>query len=325
MNINERKLFNYIKKQLPDNISFIEEIADVLDVNYDAAYRRVNGKTAVTLKEILLLSKHFKFNLNDVFNDEEVGSEKIIVEKTHQNISNSTLGLFFEKAKQEAQVIFNSKNGQIYNCAKDYPFYHSDSGLLKRFRLFVFINMLSRDSEAKKVPFSNFKPSASILGKYDAFLNQYKKNSLVEIWNDSTIDNVLNQVQYFFEVGLTTKDETIAISNGLKDSLNSIQEQAKNNKRTQNNNPFQLYHNNIISLLNTIVMKTDVEKTIFVPYTNLTYFKIIDKNTTNQIEQYLKTQIEFSNNLTGEASVERNKFFNAMHQKIDTKILKLIL
>ena len=97
------------------------------------------------------------------------------------------------------------------------------------------------------------------------------------------------------------------------------------NKRIVNENGFQLYRNNIISLLNTVLMKSDAEKKVFVPYTNLTYFKVIDSNTTNQIEEYLRRQIEFSTNLSGEASIERSKFFNTMNQKIDAKLLKLLM
>ncbi|MDP5106900.1 MAG: hypothetical protein NWQ31_12105, partial [Polaribacter sp.] len=147
----------------------------------------------------------------------------------------------------------------------------------------------------------------------------------LEVWNDSTIDNILNQIQFFYEVGLTTKEETILIADGLKVSLSLLEEQAKNKKRIKNDNSFLLYHNNIISLLNTVLMKSETEKIVLVPYTNLTYFKVIDKNTTNQIEEYLKRQIEFSSSLSGEASIERSKFFNAMNQKIDGKILKLLL
>lgn len=326
MVLYEERLFNYIKKKLPSNISFTEEIADILDINYDAAYRRIKGKTSLTLKESLLLSKHFDFNLNDVCLDkDETDRKKIIVEKTHPIISNNILKLFFEKSKIESQYVLNSKNGQIFNCAKDFPFYHTDNGFLMKFRLFVFTNMLSKDQAAKRVTFSNFNPSASLLEKYEGFLHQYQKVPLVEIWNDSTIDNVLNQIQHFFEIGLTTKQESSSIFNGLIITLKSIENQAKNKKRAQSNHTFHLYHNNLISLLNTILKNSDVEKSVFVPYTNLTYFKVTDKNTTNQIEEYLKTQLEFSNNLSGEASVERSKFFSAMHKKIEKRRLKLFL
>ena len=72
-------------------------------------------------------------------------------------------------------------------------------------------------------------------------------------------------------------------------------------------------------------MKSGIKKAVFVPYTNLTYFKITDKNTTTQIEEYIKRQIEFSNNLTGEASIKRRKFFNSMYQKVEKRKLKLFL
>ena len=93
--------------------------------------------------------------------------------------------------------------------------------------------------------------------------------------------------------------------------------------RKESGNKFQLYHNNIISLLNTVLMQTDRENIVFVPFTNLTYFKVTDKITTDQIEQHLKTQLEFSNNLSGKAAVERNKFFNAIYQKIENRKLLL--
>ena len=70
-------------------------------------------------------------------------------------------------------------------------------------------------------------------------------------------------------------------------------------------------------------MKTKTDKKVFVPYTNLSYFKINDKNTTNQIEQHLKKQLEFSKNLSGDAAVERKKFFNIIYQKIENRKIRL--
>ena len=55
--------------------------------------------------------------------------------------------------------------------------------------------------------------------------------ALLEVWNDSTIDNILNQIQFFYEVGLTSKEETILIADGLKVSLSLLEEQAKNKKK----------------------------------------------------------------------------------------------
>ena len=321
--MEKEKLFTLIKEKLPKNVSFIDEIADVLDISYDASYRRVKGKTALPFKEGLLLSDHFNIQLDNLFFDTKKDTTKIIVEKSHDIISDDFLLTFFEKSEKEAQVILDSKGGKIINCAKDYPLYHTDKGSFSRFRIYVLINMLSKDPKLKKITFSEFNPSEEILNKYNTFLSQYRKVSMVEIWNDSTIDNVLNQIQYFFEVGLTTKEEALSIADGLMTSLKLIKKEAKNQKRKESGNRFQLYHNNIISLLNTVVMQTGNENIVFIPFTNLTYFKVTDKVTTDHIGQHLKTQLEFSNNLSGNAAVDRNKFFNTMYQKIENRKLLL--
>jgi hypothetical protein len=70
-------------------------------------------------------------------------------------------------------------------------------------------------------------------------------------------------------------------------------------------------------------MESDTGKKLFIPYTNLSYFKVSDENTTNQIEQHLKTQLEFSNNLSGNTAVKRKKFFNILYQKIEKLKMKL--
>ncbi|QOD59480.1 hypothetical protein H9I45_08860 [Polaribacter haliotis] len=323
MELKKDKLFRFIEGKLSKNISLIDDVADVLDINYDAAYRRVKGKTALTLEDGLILSEHYNFDLNTLLLKKTKDTEKIIVEKTHEILSDNFLNIFFDKSKEETQQVLNSKEGKIINCAKDYPFYHSDNGFLKKFRIFLFLNMLSEKAKSKPVLFSEFNPSKAVLEKYETFLNQYSKVALVEIWNDTTIDNILNQIQYFFEVGLTTEKEAVAIADGLIASLRMLEEQAENQKRKESDNSFHLYHNNLISLLNTVLMKSDSEKKVFVPYTNLTYFKVVDEETTSQIEQHLKKQLQFSTNISGEASVERKKFFNSMYQKIEKRKLKL--
>lgn len=50
-----KHFFSLIKKKLPDNISLVEEVASVLDINYDAAYRRINEKTELSFKEVMFI------------------------------------------------------------------------------------------------------------------------------------------------------------------------------------------------------------------------------------------------------------------------------
>jgi hypothetical protein len=48
------------------NLSLVNEIADVLDVSNDSAYRRLRGETALSLNEAFLLASHFQIALEEI-------------------------------------------------------------------------------------------------------------------------------------------------------------------------------------------------------------------------------------------------------------------
>ena len=72
----QEKFIDYLKAKTPENTSFVEEIASVLDIGYDAAYRRINLKTSLSLEESVKLARHYKISLNKLF---ETGSQNSII------------------------------------------------------------------------------------------------------------------------------------------------------------------------------------------------------------------------------------------------------
>jgi len=48
-----------IKSRVHNKLSFIDLVSSLLQINYDAAYRRVNNKTSLSLKEAVILARHF--------------------------------------------------------------------------------------------------------------------------------------------------------------------------------------------------------------------------------------------------------------------------
>ena len=72
----QEQFIKYLKAKSQNNTSFIEEIAYVLDVGYDAAYRRVNLKTNLSLEEGIILARHYNVSLNKLFNRPQRTSER---------------------------------------------------------------------------------------------------------------------------------------------------------------------------------------------------------------------------------------------------------
>src|SRR4030095_32947 len=61
-------LFQHIKSVLPLNLSLADEVADVLDVSIDSAYRRIRGEKQLIFEEIQKLSNHFKISIDKILN-----------------------------------------------------------------------------------------------------------------------------------------------------------------------------------------------------------------------------------------------------------------
>src|SRR3954453_2730604 len=60
--------FQHIKSKLSPHLSLVDEVADLLDISNDSAYRRIRGEKQVTFEEIQKLSDRFKISLDQVLN-----------------------------------------------------------------------------------------------------------------------------------------------------------------------------------------------------------------------------------------------------------------
>ncbi len=76
--------FRHIKSLLPSHIALVDEIACVLNVSHDSAYRRIRGETHITLDEIKKLCERFKISLDQLL---QLSSESFIFTGTLINNS----------------------------------------------------------------------------------------------------------------------------------------------------------------------------------------------------------------------------------------------
>ena len=93
----QKLFFNHVRSKLPGHLSFVEEVADTLDISTDSAYRRIRGEKPISLEEIQKVCEKFQISLDHilglntnstVFFGNWIGSENFDFEKlfnlTHQ-------------------------------------------------------------------------------------------------------------------------------------------------------------------------------------------------------------------------------------------------
>jgi len=313
MNIERDKLFATIIEKLPKNISFIDEAADVLNISYDAMYRRFNGKTTLSFTEAIKLAKRFKISINSIYSlDEDI----FVLKRTNENtIEGATQ--FFEQASTSIQLFAQFKRTELMYAAKDVPIYYLPKNTLyAKFKLYVLSQGYKGNDENIKL--NDFNPPISLVKAASAYQNSYKNIHITELWNDATINSNLYQIYYFYESKLIGKTEALELCSDLMRVIKTIEKQAVNEiQNGSENKEYKLYFNRFTTLNNSSLFKTERIKILLLPYTHLSYIKIDDKKSCEESDLFFERQKQLSKRISGEGELERNLFFNSMYEKIE--------
>ena len=96
-NNSQLLFFQHIKAILPDHISFVDEIADLLSISNDSAYRRIRGEKHISLEEMQKLASHYKISIDQflhlqsdsyIFSGQLASAGDYVYEQWQENVLN---------------------------------------------------------------------------------------------------------------------------------------------------------------------------------------------------------------------------------------------
>jgi len=316
----QKEFIQSLKSNASNNTSFVDEVATVLDIGYDAAYRRINLKTNLTLKESVTLAKHFNISLNKLY---EVGSQDtILAERSPRIINQEHLESYFTESINNLIPLTKLKSASIIYSAKDIPlFYTLKDSFLTRYKIFVWLKFTNKEMTKNKISFDDFIKTipSSLLEKAFELGTTYNYINIVEFWNDNTINGTIQQIIYYYESQLLSKELALKICDDLEDIVNHVEKQTIQQSiiNSKNNASYNLYKSDLLTMSNIILVKTTHKKAIFIPYTVLEYLKIEHRDTCDIMEDFFERQMTNSKLLVHSGEKDRTLFFNKMHQKIN--------
>ena len=316
----QEQFIKYLKEKSVDNTSFIEDIASVLDIGYDAAYRRINLKTSLSLEESVKLAKHYKISLNKLF---EVGSQTSILADLSPPIHNKEgLEMWLKQSYGSVFPLTKLKSASIIYSAKDIPLFHTlKDSFLSRYKMYVWLKDVDSEMTRNKVSFDDFIKNIpdSLLENAFKLGEVYKDINITEIWNNTTINGTLQQVLYYFEAGSLSKELALLICTDIEDVIRHVETQAIQQSfiGSKNKAVYNLYVNDIHTMSNTIMVITPYQKVFFTPFTVLSYFKINHQPTCELMLDFFEREMSISKLLVNSGEKDRSLFFNRMHQKIN--------
>ena len=305
----QNQLLNQLQNELPKNTSLNEAIATALDISYDAAHRRSSLKSKFSIDETIRLSKYYNISLDRLF---EVNDEHLIcVEKTRPIHSESDLKEYFDSSCESLKPLLNQNESRILYSAKDIPlFYTLENNLLSRFKMYVWLKLL--DSNLATKGFDTFSLSVSTLESAKNLGSLYKNLNTSEIWDLTTVNSTLKQIHFYNQAGRLSDATALQLCKDLKALIVYISGNVKADDLS-----YQLYYNELLLMNNNVLVCTPSEKSLFVPFTILSYFQTADKITCQQADAFLSKQLQSSKLLNSAGEKEKLTFFNKIYAKID--------
>lgn len=312
-------LIQSLKNKTKNANAFVNEIAEILDIGYDAAYRRINLKTCLTLDEGIKLAKHYNISLNKLF---EIGNKNSIVTELSPPI-NDVKGLehWIRESTSHVIAVKKIKDSQFIYSSKDIPLFHTlTDSLLTRYKMYVWLKDLNLEMAKSKISFDDWAQTIpkSLLNSAFELGEIYKHTNIVELWSDNTVNGSIQQVLYYFEAGLVSKEYALQICDDIRDVINHVEDKTINQSLGGQNttNTFMLYKCDLQTLSNTIMVITPYGKVFFSPFTVLSYFKVEHHETCEMMYEFLQKLMSNSKLLTTTGERDRTIFFKRVHQKI---------
>jgi len=293
--------------------SLNDEIANILNISYDAAHRRTSLKAKFSFEEALELAKYYQISLNQFITSDR----QLVVQKTTVVDKTEDLQSFFQNNLSIFENLPLSDEMTVYYSAKDIPFFYTLSDtLLSRFKIYVWMNLLN----AKQVfiPFLQFSPPY-FESNTQELRKKYEDQNVVELWNDRTISSILQQILFYFETGLLQKNEAEIILKELEELIKYIEQ------KTESNLKFHLYENELMHLSNDIFFHHPQQSLFAIPINMFGYILINDTKTCSETRNYFEHQIKNSKSLNTSGNRDRKIFFNKMYNQIESLKQKMIL
>ncbi|WP_242202280.1 hypothetical protein [Aestuariivivens insulae] len=315
----QEQFIKYLKEKAQDNTSFVDEIASILDIGYDAAYRRINLKTSLTLEEAVKLARHYKVSLNKLF---EIGSQNsVLTELSPRPSDEKGLELWLKQSYNNVAALTKVKGAEVIWSGKDISLFRTlTDSFLTRYKMYVWLKDLNVEMAKSKITFDEWMKTVpqSLIESAIKVGEIYKHINITELWNDNTVIGTLQQVLYYYEAGLVSKDIALSICSDIHDIIDNIEsetiQQSINNK--DHTTFFRLYKCELHTLTNTAMFVTPHYKVFFSPFTVLDYLKVEHKDTCQMMYEFLQKQMSNSKLLATSGERDRTLFFKTIHQKI---------
>jgi hypothetical protein len=307
----------------------VDELADLLKLSTDSAYRRIRCETLFNIEEITQICKHFRVSF-----DPEVQhmSNKVTFDYLKLDDKKENFKLWLMFISGDVKKIGTSINNQIIYGADDVPIWHHFFNKeLIAFKLFYWLKSILNSPDYADVNFDVNLIDDEMVESAMEMLRNYNEINSVEIWTEDTLNSNLKQIEYFFESGFfNTKQDALRLCDLYVEELNLVlKKAAKSSKLIEKGESgrenFKLYKSEVMIGNNSILANIGSTKIAYVSNNTFNMMSTTSADFVHENELWLNNLLRKSTLISGVGEKQRNQFFRVLRDKIDVLRQRILL
>ncbi len=311
----------HLKQAVPANVSLVDDIADLLKISNDSAYRRLRNETELSLDETYKICKHYRISIDSVLSNkgDSVTCNYIKLTDSEENFDNYLTGLLMQLERLQ-----KSEDAKIIYAAEEIPIFHSFfSKELTAFKLFYWQRSVLNIPAYQTKKFDWDVISEKQLEITDKIHKTYLKIPSTEIWTDETINTTIKQIEYYFESGaFKEKEDAILVLQELKKMAQAINQYAEEENKSKSCS-FNLYNSDLVIGTNCIHVTVAGSVISYISFNTMNSLTTSNNQFCEEIEHWMKNLIKKSTLISSIAEKQRFQFFSKAYKAIDNCIERI--
>jgi len=317
-------LFQYIKSVIPSNLSFVDEIADVLEISNDSAYRRIRGEKEITLDEIQKLSHRFKISIDQILN---LKNDVLLFTGNFIEAEHFDFMHYLEEVQYaNLKYIAGFKEKELFYFSKDIPvFYYYMYPELAVFKFFFWMKTLLKFPSYAQTKFNLKEFQEQFFEKAKKIASAANQIPSSEILHVENIQITLRQMEYYKDTGVFASKAELELLyarlHEMVDHMEAICSVGKKfmpgQKPIQSDAPVKMYVNDFIIGDNGNLAVVNDKKICFLAHNVANVIVTQDEKFCEYSYNFLQNVIHKSNLISEVGERERSMFFNLIRHRID--------
>jgi hypothetical protein len=320
----QQKLFKTIRNRVGET-NTADEIARILDISTDSAYRRMRGEKMITLAELETLCRHFDLSVDQLMNLQKPG---IIFHGQYLDKHNFKFDEYLKSLVHELDTMMQFRHKVFYYLCKDLPIFHQyHIRDIAAFKWFFYLKTYFQfpGFEKKKFRFTDHPDEYHVLEQ--KVLDRYNEIPSVEIWNLENMNIFFRQIDFYRDGNVFESDnDIIRLYEALEKLWNHLEKQAAlgfklkyGDTKEKPLGEYKMYFNEVLLGDNNLFVELDDMKIAYVSHSTINFMRTTDPGFTANMYQHIRNQMKRSTLISEVSEKERNRFFRIIREKIQAR------